>query len=77
MTLSAQQLQAIEHGEAIELTIDGTHCVVLRQDVYQRDVIPRIASSEDTSPRGTYPAVLKALDRFDEAPEQYLEYLDE
>ena len=72
MTLSAQQLQAIEHGETIEFTIEGTHCVVLRQDVYQRATSPA-----ESSPRETYSSVLKALDQFDEFPEQYLEYLDE
>ena len=72
MTLSAQQLQAIEHGETIALTIEGTHCVVLRQDVYQRATSPA-----ELSPREMYPAVLRALDQFDESPEQYIEYLDE
>lgn len=72
MTLTAQQLQAIEHGKTIEIMIEGTHCVVLRQDVYQR-----AGSSVEPGPRETYPAVLKALDSFDEAPQQYLEYLNE
>ena len=76
MTLSAQQLRAIERGEAIELTIEGTRCIVLRQDIYQRDVVLQ-ASSQNTSTRGIYPAVVKALDRFDESPEQYLEYMNE
>jgi len=72
MTLSAEQLQAIEAGEAIELTIDGTRCVVVRHDVYDR--VKRVI---EPSPRETYPAVLKALDKFDESPEQYLEYLND
>lgn len=77
MTLSAQQLQAIAHGETIELTIDGTHCVVVRQDVYERGLGQQALSPPAASPRELYPAVLKALAPFDESPEQYLEYLDE
>lgn len=72
MVLSAQQLQAIEQGEAVELTLDGTRCVVVRKDVYQT-----VASAAEPNARETYPAVLKALDQFDESPDQYLEYLDE
>ncbi|MEX2172383.1 MAG: hypothetical protein WD851_23890 [Pirellulales bacterium] len=72
MTLSAEQLQAISEGEAVELTIKGTHCVVLRHDLYER--VKRVI---EPSPRDTYPAVLKALDKFDETPEQYLEYLND
>ena len=75
MTLSAQQLQAIEQGETIELTIEGTHCVLLRQDVYQRDICQQGPSPEESSPRQMYPAVLRAIEQFDESPEQYLEYL--
>ena len=72
MTLSAEQLQAIEAGEAITLTIDGTHCVVLRQDIFERAQL-----AIEPSPRQSYPAVLKVLDELDESPEQYLEYLNE
>jgi hypothetical protein len=72
MTLTTQQLQAIEDGRPVELTIQGTHCVVLRQDVYER-----VKLIVEPSPREMYPAVIKALDKFDESPEQYLEYLNE
>ena len=72
MTLTTQQLQAISAGEAIELTIEGTPCVVLRHDVYER-----VKLAIEPSPRESYPAVLKVLDAFDESPEQYLEYLSD
>ena len=72
MNISAEQIQAIEQGEAVELAIHGTRCVVLRQDIYER-----VKLVLEPSPRETYPAVLKALDRDDESPEQYLEYLNE
>ena len=72
MILTAQQLQAIDNGETIEVTIGSTPCVVVRQDVYQRT-----SPFAEPGPRETYPAVLKALDSCDVAPEQYLEYLNE
>jgi hypothetical protein len=72
MTLTTEQLHAIEAGEAIELTIDGTRCIIVRQDIYDR-----AQQVVDPSPRETYPAVLKALEKFDESPEQYLEYLND
>ena len=37
----------------------------------------RTASMIEPSLRQTYETVLKALDQFDESPEQYLEYLND
>lgn len=72
MTLSAQQLQAISEGEAVELTIHGTHCVLMPRDLYLQT-----NPSDESSPRESYATVLKVLDGFDDTPEQYLEYLNE
>jgi len=72
MTFSAEQWHAIEVGQPVALTIMGTRCVVIRQDVYERS-----ASVIEPSPRQSYAAVLRALDECDESPEQYLEYLNE
>jgi hypothetical protein len=72
MTLSTDQWQAIVDGQAVELIIQGTRCVVIRQDLYER-----AASMIETNPRQSYGAVLKVLDQFDESPEQYLEYLND
>ena len=72
MTLTTDQWQAIVAGQAVELTIQGTRCVVIRQDLYES-----AASNGNPSPRETYPAVLKVLDQSDVSPEQYLEYLND
>ena len=72
MTLSTDQWQAIVAGQAVELVIQGTRCVVIRQDLYEP-----AASNVGSSPRETYPAVLKVLDQADNSPEQYLEYLND
>ena len=72
MTITTQQLQALEDGQVVELTIAGTRYVIVRQDVYER-----VNAIVETRPRQTYAAVLKALDNSDESPEQYLEYLNE
>jgi len=71
MTLTPEQRTAIESGESVSIVVDGTRCVLVRQDVY--DETQRLL---DFSPRPTYPAVLKALDR-DDDPQHYLEYLNE
>jgi hypothetical protein len=34
--LTPQQKQSLEHGQAIDLMIDQTQCVVIRRDVYER-----------------------------------------
>jgi hypothetical protein len=36
MELSATQMQAIENGEAVLITVGRTKCVLLREDLYQR-----------------------------------------
>ena len=36
MELSAAQMQAIENGEAVPITVGHTKCVLLREDFYQR-----------------------------------------
>jgi hypothetical protein len=72
MEISEQQYQAIAAGKPVELTIRGTHCILLRHDVYDR-----AQQSGAFSPREWYPAVIGVLDQTDTNPEQYLEYLDE
>ena len=36
MELSAAQMQAIENGEAVPITVGNTKCVLLREDLYER-----------------------------------------
>ncbi len=35
MHLTKEQREAVENGEAVPLTIDGTECVVIKKDVYE------------------------------------------
>ena len=36
MTLTRDQKNAVEHGQAVPITLDGTDCIVVRRDVYER-----------------------------------------
>jgi hypothetical protein len=36
MELTAEQAQAVQNGEPIEVTVGNAVCVVLRKDVYER-----------------------------------------
>jgi hypothetical protein len=36
MELSTAQIQAIENGEAVTITVGHTPCVLLREDLYER-----------------------------------------
>jgi hypothetical protein len=36
MELSAEQIRAVENGEAVPITVEDTACVLLRADIYER-----------------------------------------
>ncbi len=36
MNLSNEQIQALDRGQAVPLTVDGRACVVIRREVYER-----------------------------------------
>ena len=76
MTLTSEQAAAVKDGEPVRVNPPevGTPCVLVRADVFDR-VRTLIDGDADLRPRDTYPAVLKALDQWDESPDQYLEYL--
>ena len=61
MELSAAQMQAIENGEAVPITVGHTKCVLLREDRYQR-VKARLALE------ATYPLLDEAFREGWEAP---------
>ncbi len=67
MVLTSEQVQAIDHGDAVPISVDGRPCVVLRQEVYDR--VKRVTDFDDSdiSPEETYSAVLAAWDQ-DEDP---------
>ena len=59
MTLTQQQKQAVEQGQAVPVVIDGAQCVVVLEEVYQR--FHRVLD-EETDPQRSYAAVLSAWD---------------
>jgi hypothetical protein len=63
MDLTSEQVRAIDHGDAVPITIDGRSCVVLREDIYDR--VKRVTDFDDSdmSPEETYLAVLAAWDQ--------------
>ncbi len=66
MNLSGDQLKALQSGSPVPLNLDGTDCVVLRMDVY--DKVKKLIyddSEMDPDPRETCPAVLAAWDQDD------------
>jgi len=44
MTLTAEQELAVQRGQAVEISVGGAPCIVLRKDIYEQD------QSLDTSP---------------------------
>lgn len=73
MTLTAEQRQAIQRGEAVPVTIDGNRCVIVREEA----LLETTQREDEESPRSRYAAVLKAIDSDDENTDQYLEYLND
>jgi len=63
MNLTNDQIQALDHGQAVPVTVDGRQCVVLRQDVYDR--VKRIMEYDDSemNPEEAYAAILAAWDQ--------------
>ena len=45
--ITKEQMQAVESGEAVQITLEGTECVVIKKEVYEsvRDLI------DDAHPR--------------------------
>ena len=59
MTLTTEQAAAVRQSEAVRVVIDGTRCVLLLEDVYER--VKRVLD-EELDPEEAYPAVLEAWD---------------
>jgi hypothetical protein len=72
MILSADQLSAIQRGSPVPINLDGTDCVVLRKDLYDK-VKGLIYDDSEVDPREMYPAVLSAWDQ-DDNPDDYESY---
>lgn len=72
MFLSADQLKTLQSGAPVPLTLDGTSCVLLRKDLYDK-VKGLIYDDSEMDPRETYPAVLSVWDQ-DDNPNDYESY---
>jgi hypothetical protein len=48
MELSAEQIQAVENGEAVPVTVQHTKCVLIRADIYER--VKALIEIEETNP---------------------------
>jgi hypothetical protein len=71
MKLSAAQMQAIENGEAVPITVGHTKCVLLREDLYERvkallDVEATYPLLDETFREGWEAPGMADYDRYDE-----------
>lgn len=48
MQLSTAQIQALENGEAVPITVGHTKCVLMREDLYER--VKAVLDIEDAYP---------------------------
>lgn len=74
MNLMPQQMEALASGEAVSIDINGTPCVVVRQDVY--DAV-QIGDSDLPSPQATASIIGDVMaddDANDPALEAYQHY---
>jgi hypothetical protein len=71
MDLSAEQFRALASGEAVPMEINGTSCVLLREDIYGRvktilDVETAYPLIDETSREGWDAPGMQDYDRYDE-----------
>jgi antitoxin (DNA-binding transcriptional repressor) of toxin-antitoxin stability system len=75
MELSADQVQAIESGEAVTITVDQTPCVLIRADIYERirqmlDMEAAYPLIDETFQEGWEAPGMSDYDRYDELKRQ-------
>jgi hypothetical protein len=71
MELSAAQIQAVENGEAVPITVGHTPCVLLREDLYERmqallDLEATYPLVDETFREGWEAPGMEDYDRYDE-----------
>jgi hypothetical protein len=71
MDLSADQVQALANGEAVPVQVDGTSCVLLREDIFERvkailDVETAYPLIDETFREGWDAPGMQDYDRYDE-----------
>ena len=75
MELSTEQIQALENGEAVLITIEHTRCVLLRTDIYERlqallDIEAAYPLVDETFREGWEAPGMADYDRYDELKQQ-------
>jgi hypothetical protein len=70
MNVSLEQLEAIERGEAVAVTLDHTECVILRRDLFEK--VRFLIDYSEMPPEEAYDAVADAWG--DEGLEAYQDY---
>lgn len=71
MELSADQVQAVERGEAVPITVEQTPCVLIRADIYDRvrsmlDIEATYPLIDETFQEGWEAPGMADYDRYDE-----------
>ena len=71
MELSAEQIRAVESGEAVSITVQATPCVLIRADIYERvqrilDIEAAYPLLDETFREGWEAPGMADYDRYDE-----------
>ena len=71
MKLSAEQERAVHRGQAVQVSVGGAECVLLRKDVYERDEVVDFSpwTPEEMDLLAAETANLLAGDAFDQPDE--------
>ena len=69
MTLTTKQKRHLETGQAVPLTVDGTECVLVRRDVYERSKPPVAYDDSDWTEEEMDALAAEAAQRLDQMPE--------
>ena len=71
MKISAEQIEALSHGQAVPVEVRGTSCVLLRQDIYARlesvlDIESAYPLVDETFREGWEAPGMQDYDRYEE-----------
>ena len=75
MELSAEQIRAVEDGEAVPVTVEHTQCVLVRADIYERvkamlEIAEAYPLIDETFREGWEAPGMADYDRYDELKQQ-------
>jgi hypothetical protein len=75
MELSAEQIRAVEDGEAVPVTVEHTQCVLVRADIYERvkamlEIAEAYPLIDETFREGWEAPGMADYDRYDELKRQ-------